>query len=205
MMSIGPMTPEAHKYATAAGSLCFVTTENGEQEDIYNLTTFLGVQRSLCLEEVIDDSSSTRVEFPKRVDNLTRDMLERCMATCGKSRRSKSQEETPCTKSSISPGSTRILQAVCRSETGLAMRFFDLVDMRKFTPMNCVTGRWVLTIKTDKQGNFLRAKARLATTFSWIFQATDAPALVRCHVDTEPRRLRLKSWIFSKKIAAWPL
>ena len=26
------------------------------------------------------------------------------------------------------------------------------------------------------------------------FQATDAPALVRCHVDKEPRRLRLKSW-----------
>ena len=37
---------------------------------------------------------------------------------------------------------------------------FDLVDLRKFKPKNYVTGRWVLTIKTDKQGNFLRAKAR---------------------------------------------
>ena len=36
---------------------------------------------------------------------------------------------------------------------------FDLVDLRKVKPKNCVTGRWVLTIKTDKQGNFLRAKA----------------------------------------------
>ena len=37
---------------------------------------------------------------------------------------------------------------------------FDLIDMRKFKPRNFLTGRWVLTIKTDKQGNFLRAKAR---------------------------------------------
>ena len=54
------MTPEAHKNAAAAaGSFCFVTTENGEQQDIYNLATIPGVQRSLCLEEVTDDSSST--------------------------------------------------------------------------------------------------------------------------------------------------
>ena len=37
---------------------------------------------------------------------------------------------------------------------------FDLVDLRKVKPKNHVTGRWVLTIKTDKQGNFLRAVAR---------------------------------------------
>ena len=37
---------------------------------------------------------------------------------------------------------------------------FDFVDMRNFKPKNYVTGRWVLTIKTDKRGNFLRAKAR---------------------------------------------
>ena len=59
------MTPEAHKYAAAAGSFCFVTTENGEQQD----------------------------------DSQTRDMLEGCMATCGKSagararRRSRARKE----------------------------------------------------------------------------------------------------------------
>ena len=56
--------PETHKSETAAGSFCFVTTANGEQQDIYNLTTIASVQRSLCLEEVTDDSSSTRVELP---------------------------------------------------------------------------------------------------------------------------------------------
>ena len=42
------------------------------------------VQRSLCLDEVTNDSSSTQVEVPKGVDSQTRDMLERCMVTCGK-------------------------------------------------------------------------------------------------------------------------
>ena len=78
------MTPEAHKYATAAGSFCLVTTENGEQQGLYNLTARPCVQRSLCLDEVIDDSSSAQVEFPKGVDSQTRDMLEHCMATYGK-------------------------------------------------------------------------------------------------------------------------
>ena len=40
------------------------------------------------------------------------------------------------------------------------MTFFDLIDMRKVKPKNHVTGRWVLTIKTDIQGNVFKAKAR---------------------------------------------
>ena len=52
--------------------------------------------------------------------------------------------------------------------------------MRKIKSRNSVTGRWVLTIKTEKQGNFLKAKAR------WVlrgfhdkqkeYQQTDSPA-----------------------------
>ena len=37
---------------------------------------------------------------------------------------------------------------------------FELVDLRKVSPRNFVTGRWVLTIKRDKDGNFLKCKAR---------------------------------------------
>ena len=73
------MTPETHKYAAAAGSFCFVTAENGEQQDHYNLTTRPCVQRSVCLNEVINDSRSAQVKFPKRVNSQTRDLLERCM------------------------------------------------------------------------------------------------------------------------------
>ena len=39
-------------------------------------------------------------------------------------------------------------------------RVFDFVDMRKTFVKNFVTGRWVLTIKRDKDGNFLKVKAR---------------------------------------------
>ena len=55
--------------------------------------------------------------------------------------------------------------------------------MRKVKPKNYATGRWVLTIKTGKQGNFLKAKAR------WVlrgfldklkeYQQTDSPASTR--------------------------
>ena len=58
------VTPETHKYASAAGSFCFVTTENGEQQDVCNLTTMPCVQRSLCFDEVTNDSGSTQVEVP---------------------------------------------------------------------------------------------------------------------------------------------
>ena len=55
--------------------------------------------------------------------------------------------------------------------------------MGEVKPKNYVTGRWVLTINTDKQGNFLKAKAR------WVlrgfqdkqkdYQQTDSPASTR--------------------------
>ena len=78
------MTPETDKYAAAAGSFCVVTTENRDQQDTCNLITMPCVQRSLYLNEVTTDFGNIKVEVPKGVDGQTRDMLERCMATCGK-------------------------------------------------------------------------------------------------------------------------
>ena len=63
---------------------------------------------------------------------------------------------------------------------------YELVDIRKLTHQqrrNFVTGRWVLTIKRDKEGNYLKCKAR------WVLrgfqdkqkndQQTDSPAASR--------------------------
>ena len=60
---------------------------------------------------------------------------------------------------------------------------FELIDMRKLKIHNFVTGRWVLTVKKDKDGNFLKCKAR------WVLkgfqdkqkdsQQTDLPAASR--------------------------
>ena len=54
-------TPESHKYA-AAGSFSFVITENGEQQDLCNLTTMPSAQRSLFLDGATTDSGSTQIE-----------------------------------------------------------------------------------------------------------------------------------------------
>ena len=60
-----------HKYAAAVGSFCFVTAENGEQQDVCNLITIPSVQRSLYLNEVTNGSSSSKVEVPKGVEPET--------------------------------------------------------------------------------------------------------------------------------------
>ena len=142
-----------------------MTTENGEQQDVKNLTTFPCVQRSLSLDEVIDDSSSAQVEFPQGVDSQTSDMLERCMATCGEAagarakRRSRARKEASVQEVRgyyKQVAEAKHLEYKSWADNGV----FDLIDMRKVKPKNYVTGRWVLTIKTAKQGNFLRAKAR---------------------------------------------
>ena len=49
-------------------------------------------------------------------------------------------------------------QLECKS--WLDYEVFDLVDTRKIHVRNWVTGRWVLTLKRDKDGNFLKTKAR---------------------------------------------
>ena len=70
------------------------------------------------------------------------------------------------------------------SKSWLDNEVFDLVDTRKIQVRNWVTGRWVLTLKRDKDGNFLKTKARWVL---WGFQdkqkndqQTDSPAASRC-------------------------
>ena len=182
------VTPETDKYASAGRSICFVTTENGEQQDICNLTSMPCVQRSLCLDEVTDDSSSTQVEVPKGVDSQTRDTLERCMANCGKAAGARAKRRSLARKEASAQEVREYYKqfAVAKHleyKSCIDYEVFDLIDMRKVKPKNYVTGRWVLTIKTDKQGNFFRANAR------WVlrgfqdkqkdYQKTDAPASTR--------------------------
>ena len=178
------MTPEAHKYAAAAGSFCFVTTENGEQQDIYNLTTGPGVQRSLCLNEVIDDSSSTQVEFPTGVGSQTTYW---------------NAVWPPVEKQQDQLYHKQFAEAKqLEKKSWIDNEVFDLVDMRKFKPKNYVSGRWVPTIKTDKQGNFLRAKAR------WVLRGfedkqkdylqTDSPGSTRPGFRMSCQMAASKSW-----------
>ena len=72
-----------------------------------------------------------------------------------KSSRTKSQEKYEDTISTQFAGAKHL-----EWKSWIDNEVFDLVDLRKFKPNNHVTGRLVLTIKTDKQGNFFRTKAR---------------------------------------------
>ena len=75
---------------------------------------------------------------------------------------------------------------------------FDLVAMRKIKVRNYVAGRWVLTTKTDKDGNFLKCKAR------WVLkgfhdkqkdaQQTDSPAASRVGFRSATQLAANKRW-----------
>ena len=75
---------------------------------------------------------------------------------------------------------------------------FELVDSRKISSKNWVTGRWVLTIKRDKEGKFLKCKAR------WVLrgfqdrqkneQQTDSPAASRTGFRLAVQQAANKSW-----------
>ena len=68
------VTPETHKYAAAARSFCFVTTENGDQQDMCKLITLSVTTRSTSstlhcckIEETCtryESCPSTMVEYP---------------------------------------------------------------------------------------------------------------------------------------------
>ena len=92
----------------------------------------------------------------------------------GKKRREATQQE----KRQFAKQFLAAKQAECKSQFDNDV--FELRDMRKLKIGNFVAGRWVLTIKKDKDGNLLKCKAR------WVLkgfqdrqkdtQQTDSPA-----------------------------
>ena len=146
------------------------------------------VQRSLYVNEVTDDSGNIKVEVPKGVDGRNGHMLERCVATCGRAVRTRAKMRSRARKEGSAQevrgcykqfAEAKHLEYRCWVENEVS----DLIDMKKAKTKNYATGRWVLTIKTDKQGDFLKAKAR------WVlrcfqdkhkeYQQTDSPASTR--------------------------
>ena len=151
-----------------AGSFCFVTTENGDQQGMCNLTTMPCVQRSLYLNVLTDDFGSIKFEVPKGVDGRTRDMLERCMATCGRAAGTRAHMRSRARKEASAQEVRGCYKPFSEAKhleyrSWVDNEVFDLTDLRKAKPQNYVTGRWVLTIKTDKQGDFLQGKSQMGT------------------------------------------
>ena len=145
------------------------------------------MQQSLCLDEVIDDSSSAHVEFPKGVDSQNQRhagmLCGHLWKAAGARARGDPVHERKHQLGKYEDTTSSLLKRNTSSEILIDNEGFDLVDLRKAKPKNFVTGRWVLTIKTDKQGNFFKAKAR------WVLRGfqdkqkdhlqTDSPASTR--------------------------
>ena len=152
--------------AAAAGSFSFVTTEKGDQQDICNLTTMPCVHRSSYLNEMNHKFSNIQPEVPEGVHGRTQDVLEQCMTTCGKAARIQTKRRSRARKEASANEVRGYYKQFAEAkhleyQSWVDNEVFDLVDLRKVTPRNFVAGRWVLTIKKQEQGNFLKAKASL--------------------------------------------
>ena len=104
-------------------------------------------------------------------------MTDKFAYLVGKKRKEATQQE----KRQLAKQFLDAKKAECQS--WIDNEVFDLVDMRKTKVRNFVAGRWVLTVKKDKDGNFQKCKAR------WVLkgfqdkqkntQQTDSPAASR--------------------------
>ena len=83
---------------------------------------------------------------------------------------------------------------------------YELIDTRKIQCRNFVTGRWVLTVKTTKDGEFLKAKAR------WVLRGfldkqkdevqTDAPTGTRPGFRMTCQLAASNNWVVASRSSA---
>ena len=125
---------------------------------IYNLTTLPRVQQSLCLEEVTDDSTSTRVELPNGVAikpetcwNVVWPPVEKPQEQLEHEKRRQPRKYEDTTSSLIKLNASS-------GNPGLTMRFLTSLTWGRSNRRTVWPDDG--SIKTDKQINFLRAKAR---------------------------------------------
>ena len=90
---------------------------------------------------------------------------ERCVATCGRAAGTRAKMRSRARKEASAQEVRGYYKQFAEakhleSRSWVDNKVFDLMDLRQVRPKNCVTGRWVLTVETDKQGNFLKAKVR---------------------------------------------
>ena len=93
-------------------------------------------------------------------------MLERCMATCGRAAGTRAKMRSRARKEASSQEVRGCYKQFVQAKhleyrSWVDNEVFDLIGREKRSGReNYVTGRCVLTIKTDKHENFLRAKSR---------------------------------------------
>ena len=103
---------------------------------MYNLITAPSVQRSLNLNEVTNDYENIKAEVPEGVDSQTRDMLERCMATCGRAAGTRAKMRSRARKEASSQEVRGCYKQFAQAKhlehrSWVDNEVFDLIDVRK--------------------------------------------------------------------------
>ena len=188
---------EAHwSLMTAEQKICANTGSFTVPRDIEGNPVFLGHVKGTFIPSPRCGFSHQKYTDQNHVDQLCKNMTDddRALLVLYSSKQESlkasytsaliGKKRKEATATEIRAYQTQFLEAKqleCKS--WLDNEAFDLVDTRKIQVRNWVTGRWVLTLKRDKDGNFLKTKAR------WVLrgfqdkqktdQQTDSPAASR--------------------------
>ena len=135
------MTPESHKYAAAAGSFCFVTTENGDQQDICKLITMPCVPRLLYLNERTNNFGNIKLKFPRKL------MVKQ--ETCWNPAWLLAEEQQDQEPRARKEAAAQQVRGYCKQfaeakhleyKSWVDNEIFDLIDITKVKPRKYVTG-----------------------------------------------------------------
>ena len=179
--------PDSHTIAANTTSLSYATDLAGEPVDLLDLSTSPQVSEALSFlctkpdskpsDEILGETSYEdpddvllsqlaaldRSLGPNRATNQSRKERRACYKASKAKRPDRSRKEATATdqKKYVKD----FLEAKLKEyESCVDNDVFELVDLRKVTCKSFVRGRWVLTIKRDKDGNCVKVKAR------WVLQ-----------------------------------
>ena len=184
---------EHHKVMAGTGSFTVCRDMYDQPIDIHEVHTFQRTLHTLYAQDRFSGTvKASRADIKEIMDFEDEDMamIHLCFKSSGLStdasatKVKKRKEATATDKRQFAKQFVEAKHTEYKS--WIDNDVFDLVDFRTLSQkqkMNYVTGRWVLVIKRDKDGNFLKCKAR------WVLrgfqdrqkdqQQTDSPAASR--------------------------
>ena len=184
---------DGHKLAAVTCSFSFVTGPDDEIIDISDLASTPATSEALYLNDSWL-SFATDEEFEKEV--MARPAMQRPSLRSAyrvvktPQQRSAAPKRKPAARREASQEEKRLYAKQFAEAKQAEYKswaeendVYDLIDMRKEQVKNFVTGRWVLTIKRDKDGKFIKCKARwvlrgFQDRQNWDLQ-TDSPTSTR--------------------------
>ena len=152
---------DEHKLAAVTGSFSFATDAYNEHIDIAAVETMPCVNRELYLNNSWH-TLATMEEVCKDIENEDLSVRMSTLAAYKSAAPKRKAARREATANEKRLYAKQFHQAKLEEYKSWSKEndIYDLIDMRKQSVQNYITGRWVLTIKRDKDGNFIKCKAR---------------------------------------------